>query len=206
MRILLIWLIFVLFSREKVIAVLLAAGASPGSLTDPTPSDATGRIAADLAAMNGYEGIAGYLAEASLTSHLTSLKLDAVNGHEAVEVVSEKSIVHASSGMSEDELSLKDSLAAVRNAAQAATRIQSAFRAYSFSKRHVKDLCLNEFGISDETARAIALAQASHAMLGNHHKKLNLAATQIQCKYRAWKGRKDFISLRKHVVKIQVCT
>ena len=147
--------------------------------------------------------MAGYLAEASLTSHLTSLKLNAVNGHEVVEVVSEKSIVHRSSGMNEDELSLKDSLAAVRNAAQAATRIQSAFRAYSFHKRHVKCLCLNEFGISEQ--EAFALGQASHSMLGGHHDKLNLAATRIQCKYRGWKGRKDFISLRKHVVKIQAC-
>ncbi|MCO5612681.1 hypothetical protein L7F22_066950 [Adiantum nelumboides] len=195
--------------REKVIALLLAADASPGALTDPTPSDSTGRTASDLAASSGHDGIAGYLGEAIVTSHFTSLNLRelsklsvAVGYDQAVEVMSERStVVDASLGV--DDLSLKDSLAAVRNAAQAEACITATFRAYSFHKKNRKEgSVLDEFGMLKEEARAFAAAQ-SNSRRYSALEKSNLAATQIQCKYRGWKVRNDFLSLKKHVVRIQ---
>lgn len=199
--------------REKIIALLLAADAAPGALTDPTPTDPTGRTASDLAASSGHNGIAGYLGEAIVTSHLSSLNLHesemskvsaAVAGDQAIDTLSEKSTaVDASLGITDYELSLRDSLAAVRNAAQAEARITATFRAYSFlKKREIQDSGLNEFGMLEEEARAFAAAQTSQRAYPGHEKS-NLAATQIQCKYRGWKVRSDFLALKRQVVKIQ---
>ncbi|KAI5061207.1 hypothetical protein GOP47_0023712 [Adiantum capillus-veneris] len=193
--------------REKVIALLLAAGASAGALTDPTPSDPTGRTASDLAASHGHDGIAAYLGEAIVTSHFTSLNLSemsklsvAVACDQAIGVMSERStVVGANLGV--DDLSL--SLAAVRNASQAEACITATFRAYSFQRKKEKEeSVLDEYGMLEEEARAFAAAQStSRGYLPLE--KSNLAATQIQCKYRGWKVRSDFLSLKKHVVRIQ---
>lgn len=79
----------------------------------------------------------------------------------------------------------------------------ATFRAYSFQrKRQTQDSSLNEFGVFEEEARAFAAAQTGQRVnLG--HEKSNLAATQIQCKYRGWKARSDFLALKRQVVKIQ---
>ncbi|XP_054805845.1 calmodulin-binding transcription activator 4 isoform X2 [Prosopis cineraria] len=164
------------FGREKMTASLIASGAFAGAVTDPTTQDPTGKTAASIAANSGHKGLAGYLAEVSLTSHLSSLTLEEselskgsaeLDAELTVSTVSKEHLT-----ASEDQISLKDTLAAVRNAAQAAARIQSAFRAHSFRKR-----------------REAAISAA--------------AAISIQKKYRGWKGRKDFLALRQKVVKIQ---
>jgi len=51
------------FGREKMVAALLAAGASAGAVTDPSKEDPNGKPPASIAAMNGHQGLAGYLSE-----------------------------------------------------------------------------------------------------------------------------------------------
>jgi len=199
------------YGREKTVAALIAADASAGAVTDPTPKFPSGRTAADIAAASGHGGIAGYLAEASLTSHLSTLTLGeneiskasaAVEADRAVESVSNRSGIQQTAGTTEDQLSLKDSLAAVRNSAQAAARIQAAFRAHSFRKRqqNSEGVC-NEYGMTQADLHGISTIQRT---LRNHRdQKFNKAATCIQRKFRGWKGRKEFLTLRQHVVKIQ---
>lgn len=59
-----------------MVASLIALGASAGALTDPSSHDPTGRNAAYIAATSGHKGLAGYLSELALTSHLSSLTLE----------------------------------------------------------------------------------------------------------------------------------
>eukprot|EP00249_Psilotum_nudum_P023419 c28864_g1_i1 orf=423-4043(-) len=199
---------------EKTVVSLLAAGAAAGAKTDPTPEFPAGQTPSDLASSCGHKGIAGYLAESSLTSHLSSLVLKegmmdnfsvTLAGEKAVETVSERSSIQLGSGGSVDQLSLQDSLAAVRNAAQAAARIQSAFRAHSFKNRQVNSYSgEDEWGISDEQARSIIACQKMHK--SGHSSRdeiLHTAAIRIQCKFRGWKFRRDFLLRRQCVVKIQ---
>ncbi|KAF7137542.1 hypothetical protein RHSIM_Rhsim07G0149000 [Rhododendron simsii] len=59
----------------------MSLGAPPDALTDPNPIYPSGQTAADLASSNGHKGIAGYLAESALSSHLTTLQLkDTIEG------------------------------------------------------------------------------------------------------------------------------
>ncbi|KAM0857386.1 hypothetical protein ACQ4PT_048502 [Festuca glaucescens] len=200
------------FGREKMVAALLAAGASATAVADPTAQDPVGKTAAFLASEQGHMGLAGYLSEVSLTSYLASLTIEesditkgsaAVEAERAVQSISQRSAqLH---GGTEDELSLKDSLAAVRNAAQAAARIQNAFRAFSFRKRQHKDARLkDEYGMTqediDELAAVSRLYNQHHVSNGQFCDK---AAVSIQKKYKGWKGRKNFLNMRRNVVKIQ---
>ncbi|XP_008807442.1 calmodulin-binding transcription activator 4-like [Phoenix dactylifera] len=198
------------FGRENMVAELLAAGASAGAVTDPTPQDPVGKTPGFIASARGHKGLAGYLSEVALTSHLSSLTMEEnqiskvsaeVEAERAVESISQRSVqIHG--GGTEDELSLKDSLAAVRNAAQAAARIQAAFRAHSFRKRRYKAaLSQDDYGMTQEDIQG--LSAASRLFHGSHDQKFDKAALSIQKKYRGWKGRKDFLTLRHHVVKIQ---
>lgn len=122
-----------------MVAELLAKGASATVVTDPTPQDPLGKTPGFLASLKGHTGLAAYLSEVALTTHLSSLTVEEteiskgsaeLEAEKAVENIAQKTI--QSRGATEDELSLKDSLAAVRNASQAAARIQGAFRAFSF--------------------------------------------------------------------------
>uniref|UniRef100_A0ACD5UXH9 Uncharacterized protein n=1 Tax=Avena sativa TaxID=4498 RepID=A0ACD5UXH9_AVESA len=200
------------FGREKMVAALLAAGASAPAVADPTAQDPVGKTAAFLASERGHMGLAAYLSEVSLTSYLASLTIEesditkgsaAVEAERAVKSISQRSAqLH---GGTEDELSLKDSLAAVRNAAQAAARIQNAFRAFSFRKRQHKDARLkDEYGMTqediDELAAASRLYNQHHVSNGQFCDK---AAVSIQKKYKGWKGRRNFLNMRRNVVKIQ---
>ncbi|PAN37806.1 hypothetical protein PAHAL_7G124100 [Panicum hallii] len=200
------------FGREKMVAALLAAGASATAVTDPTAQDPVGKTAAFLASERGHTGLAGYLSEVSLTSYLASLTIEEsdvskgsaeIEAERAVESISQRSAqLH---GGTEDELSMKDSLAAVRNAAQAAARIQNAFRAFSFRKRQQKTARLrDEYGMTqediDELAAASRLYHQAHASSGQFYDK---AAVSIQKKYKGWKGRKHFLNMRRNAVKIQ---
>ncbi|PKU82672.1 calmodulin-binding transcription activator 4-like isoform X1 [Dendrobium catenatum] len=193
------------FGREKMAAALLATGAFAGAVTDPTPQDPVGKTAGAIAAASGHNGLAGYLSEAYLTDYLYSIKgLTVVEDEKIVESISERS-ASVQVGETEDALSLKDSLAAVRNAAQAAARIQAAFRAHSFKKRQEKEaMNRDEYGMTSEEMHCLASSIKIQKTLNSYpDQKLDKAALSIQTKYRGWKGRKAFLSFRQRVVKIQ---
>lgn len=194
--------------RERTVAFLISQGASAGLLTDPTPRYPRGRTPADLASSNGDKGIAGYLAETALSDHLELLRLkDAAanakeidtSGSKAVQTVSERTATPVIYG---EGLSLKDSLAAVCNATQAAARIHQVFRVQSFQKKQLKEHGGHEFGLSDERALSL-LALKTAKTSGQHDEPVHAAAVRIQNKFRSWKGRKDFLIMRQRIVKIQ---
>ncbi|XP_077250382.1 calmodulin-binding transcription activator 4-like isoform X2 [Tasmannia lanceolata] len=202
-----------LFGREKMVAALLAADASAGAVTDPTSRDTTGKTPASIAAASGHKGLAGYLSEVALTSHLLSLRFEqneiskgsaAVEAERTVESISDRR-GDIPVDTIEDQISLKESLAAVRNAAQAAAQIQSAFRAHSFRRRQQRDSeSCDEYGMTPTDIRELSAAskfQRDSRSLHDHN--LNKAALSIQKNYRGWKRRKEFLTLRRHVVKIQ---
>ena len=196
------------FSREETVIMLIKLGASPGAVDDPTPNFPGGRTAADLASNRGHKGIAGYLAEADLITHLSSLTVNQnVVGNDAATTAAQKAIetsaqVASSNGALDEHCSLKGSLAAVRKSAHAAALIQAAFRARSFRDRQLtkgnddmSEVSL-ELGILGSLNR---LQRMSH--FGDY---LHTAAAKIQQKYRGWKGRKEFLKIRNRIVKIQV--
>lgn len=193
-----------------MVAALIASGALAGAVTDPNSQDPTGRTPASVAATNGHRGLAGYLSEMSLTGHLLSLTMEESQlskGSAAVEAErTVNSISNTSSYTDEDRDSLKDTLAAVRSAAQAAARIQSAFRAHSFQKRQQREATVaidgDEYTILSNDIPGIS---AASKLAFRNTRDYNSAALSIQKKYRGWKGRKDFLSFRQKVVKIQVC-
>ncbi|GLU06224.1 hypothetical protein SLE2022_232720 [Rubroshorea leprosula] len=197
------------FGREKMVAALIASGASAGAVTDPHSQDPIGKTAASIAESSGHMGLAGYLSEVALTSHLSSLTLEesefSKGSAEMAAELTVKSISKGATASIEDQLSLKDTLAAVRNAAQAAARIQNAFRAHSFRKRQqieaaVDAAALDEYGLcADDIQELSALSKLTYGNARHY----NTAALSIQKKYRGWKGRKDFLELRQKVVKIQ---
>lgn len=199
--------IFCSKKREKMVAELLAAGASAGAVTDPSHLDPTGKTPASIAATCGHKGLAGYLSEISLTSH-PSLQLHQTEmARNSADIEAERAAVDSISKLnlvSKEDLSLKDTLAAVRNATQAAARIQSAFRAHSFRRRQQKET--DEYGSGDEYGILPSDIEGLSAVskLAFRHGNDHNAALSIQKKYRGWKGRKDFLALRQKVVKIQV--
>ncbi|XP_041993784.1 calmodulin-binding transcription activator 2-like isoform X1 [Salvia splendens] len=193
------------YGREDVVAVLVSLGASPGPLTDPSAEYPLGRTPADLASSSGHKGISGFLAETSLTSHLSTLRVNdggtaEVSSLEPIQTVSERLAVPRTGADVPDTLSLKDSLAAVCNATQAAARIHQIFRIQSFQRKKLIDQ-----EESDEllTPDAISLVAAKPSRLGHSDGMANTAALQIQKKYRGWKKRKEFLLIRQKIVKIQ---
>lgn len=195
--------------RERTVGFLISLGADPGALTDPTPKHPPGRTPADLASSNGHKGIAGYLAESSLSSHLSHLELkENKQGEnvqafgEAVQTVAERTATPALDGDWPHGVSLKDSLAAVRNATQAAARIHQVFRVQSFQRKQLKEYGGSEFGLSDEHALSLLAMKTNRA--GQHDEPVHAAAVRIQNKFRSWKGRRDFLLIRQRIIKIQV--
>lgn len=192
------------FGRERTVASLVSLGAAPGVVTDPSPKYPSGRTPADLASANGHKGIAGYLAESALSAHLSSLQLDTKDG-DAAEIpgaVSERSATPISDGDLPDGLSLKDSLAAVCNATQAAARIHQVYRMQSFQKKQLKEYGDDAFGMSEEEQALSFLAVKTHKSV-QHDLPVHAAAIRIQNKFRSWKGRKEFLIIRQRIVKIQ---
>ncbi|TVU48115.1 hypothetical protein EJB05_07740 [Eragrostis curvula] len=192
--------------RERTVVALIALGAAPGALTDPTPYFPSGSTPADLASTNGYKGISGFLAESSLTSHLQTLNLKEAMGSNASEIsglpgigdVTER--VAPSVGEDFQSGSMGDSLGAVRNAAQAAARIYQVFRVQSFQRKQAVQYGDDNGAVSDE--RALSLLSVKPSKPGQLD-PLHAAATRIQNKYRGWKGRKEFLLIRQRIVKIQ---
>ncbi|XP_043719498.1 calmodulin-binding transcription activator 1-like isoform X2 [Telopea speciosissima] len=195
--------------RERAIVALVSLGAAPGALTDPTPKHPSGRTPADLASGNGHKGIAGYLAESSLTSHLSSLTLkDTSDGNvpgnseiNAVQTVSERTATPVTDGEVPEGLSLKDSLTAVCNATQAAARIHQVFRIQSFHRKQLIEYGDDKFGMSNE--RALSLVTVKTHKPGLPDEPVHAAAIRIQNKFRGWKGRKEFLIIRQRIVKLQ---
>ncbi|GJX05581.1 ankyrin repeat-containing protein [Tanacetum coccineum] len=163
------------FGREKMVTEILASGAYPGAVTDPSQQNLIGKTRASIAETYGHKGLAGYLSDVALTSHLSSLTLKESELSKCSADVEAERTVNSISNQNlvvEDHLSLKDAIAAVRNAAQTA---------------------LHEYGILPSEIEA--LSAVSKLTFGNarHHN----AALAIQKKYRGWKGRKDYLTLRK---------
>ncbi|KAJ8493544.1 hypothetical protein OPV22_015265 [Ensete ventricosum] len=192
--------------RERTVGALITMGAAPGLLTDPTPEFPSGRTPADLASANGHKGIAGFLAESSLTSHLSSLTLDP-KGSDIPDFASltgiddaEQSALAVADGDLQAGLSLKDSLSAVRNASQAAARIYQVFRVQSFHRKKIESAG-DKSVMSDE--QALSLLSIKSQKTGQSDMPMHAAAIRIQNKFRGWKGRKDFLIIRQRIVKIQ---
>ncbi|KAL4381261.1 hypothetical protein AHAS_Ahas04G0115800 [Arachis hypogaea] len=103
------------------------AGAYAGAVTDPTSANPVGKTATAIATSNGHKGLAGYILEVALTSHLSSLTLKECEiDKDTAEFEVELTINHASNEnivFTANGVSLAD----VKNAALAAARIQATF-------------------------------------------------------------------------------
>ncbi|KAI3936847.1 hypothetical protein MKW92_033557 [Papaver armeniacum] len=190
------------YGREETVVSLVKLGASPGAVEDPTSKFPGGRTAADLASSRGHKGIAGYLAEADLTSHLSLMTIKesvidsvaaSIAAEKAIETVEEQSIAPDQS--KEGLFSIKSSQEAVKKSAQAADLIKAAFFARSF--HHKKEFVKIKDEISEIPADIVTVASFTNKVSSMNHFTDYLhsasAALKIQHKYRGWKARKDFL-------------
>ncbi|XAR57019.1 hypothetical protein NMG60_11025017 [Bertholletia excelsa] len=183
--------------REKMVAALLSAGAKPNLVSDPTSESPGGCIAADLASKQGHDGLAAYLAEKALVAHFEDMKI-AGNASGSLQTTTPDSV--NPSNLSEDELYLKDTLAAYRTAADAAARIHAAFRENSLKQR---TKAIQFSSPEDEARNIIAAMKIQHAFRSYEARKKMAAAARIQLRFRSWKIRKEFLKLRRQTIKIQ---
>ncbi|OIW20489.1 hypothetical protein TanjilG_13555 [Lupinus angustifolius] len=193
------------FGREETAIALLKLGATPSAVEDPTSAFPQGQTAADLASSRGHKGIAGYLAEADLTSQLSTLTVNEnVIDNVATTVAADSDFESTgadSSYMTMDEQHhLKESLAAFRKSALAAASIQAAFRARSFRQRQ---LSKSSNDTSEAAFDLVADASDKVQKMAHFEDYLHSAALSIQKRYRGWKRRKDFLKIRNRIVKIQ---
>ncbi|KAK4744555.1 hypothetical protein SAY87_010867 [Trapa incisa] len=188
------------YGREKMVASLLSAGAKSNLVTDPTPENPGGCIAADLASRNGHEGLAAYLAEEGLIRHIKDMSLAGNISGPLLTYDTQSPSLSENSTLTEDEMYLKDTLAAYRTAAGAAARIQSAFRERSFKIRSKQVQFSNP---EDDTKKIIAAMRIQHAFRNYELKKQMAAAARIQHRFWTWKLRRDFLNMRRQVIKIQ---
>ncbi|XP_021607349.1 calmodulin-binding transcription activator 3 isoform X2 [Manihot esculenta] len=195
------------FGREETVIELVRLGVDPTLVDDPTSAFPGGQTAADLASSQGHKGIAGFLAEAFLTSHLSSLNIkenitDTIDATIAAEKPTEAAaqVAFPLDGGADDGFSLKGTLAAVRKSTLAAALIQAAYRSSSFRYR--------QFPKSNDDSE-VSLDLAALGPLNKYQRRsdfedyLHSAAARIQQKYRGWKGRKEFLKIRNRIVKIQ---
>ncbi|XP_074321956.1 calmodulin-binding transcription activator 6-like isoform X1 [Apium graveolens] len=183
--------------REDMVATLLSVGAKPNLVTDPTSENPGGCTAADLASKHGYDGLAAYLAEKGLLQHFADMTI-AGNVSGSLQITATNP---TSPGIfTEEELHLKDTLAAYRTAADAAARIQAAFREQSLK---VQANAVKFSNPEDEARNIIAAMKIQQAYRNHGTRKKMLAAVQIQHRFRTWKMRRDFLKLRRHTIKIQ---
>ncbi|CAL5198962.1 unnamed protein product [Lathyrus oleraceus] len=183
--------------REKMVAALLSVGAKPYLVTDPTHQNPGGYTAADLAHTRGYHGLAAYLSEKFLVEQFNDMSL-AGNTSGSLET----STYHPvnSKNLTEEELYLKDALAAYRTAADAAARIQQAYRKHSL-KLQMKAV---EFSSPEAEERKIVAAMKIQRAFRNFEtKKVMASAARIQYRSRTRKICKDFLNMRSQDIKIQ---
>ncbi|KAL2921194.1 Calmodulin-binding transcription activator 5 [Bienertia sinuspersici] len=189
------------YGREKMVAALLSAGAKPNLVTDPTSENPGGCTAADLAAKRGFEGLAAYLSEKALVQQFEDMKIAGNAGGSIETHTYETANANANSNdITEDELNLKDTLAAYRTAADAAARIQVAFREHTLKQR-TKDVEL--LSPEAEARYIVAALKIQHAFRNYELKKQMAAAARIQYRFRTWKIRKEFLNMRRKATKIQ---
>ncbi|XP_017222907.1 calmodulin-binding transcription activator 6 [Daucus carota subsp. sativus] len=183
--------------REDMVAILLSAGAKANLVTDPTSENPGGCTAADLASKNGYDGLGAYLAEKGLVQHFEDMNL-AGNVSGSLQITTTNP---TSPGIfTEEELYLKDTLAAYRTAADAAARIQAAFREQSLK---VQADAAKFSSPEDEARHIVAAMKIQHAYRKHDTRKKMVAAVKIQHRFHTWKMRKDFLNLRRQTIKIQ---
>ncbi|XP_052189307.1 calmodulin-binding transcription activator 6-like isoform X2 [Diospyros lotus] len=185
------------YGRENMVAALLSAGAKPYVVTDPSSENPDGCTAADLASSNGHDGLAAFLAEKALVSHFKDMTM-AGNVSGSLQSSTPNSVNNWN--LNEDELYLKDSLAAYRTAADAAARIQAAFREQSFKLRKK---AVQVSTPEDEARSIIAAMKIQHAFRKYEMGKKMAAAGRIQHRFRTWKIRKEFLNMRRQAIKIQ---
>ncbi|KAK9672994.1 hypothetical protein RND81_12G139400 [Saponaria officinalis] len=183
------------YRREGMVAALLSLGAKPNLVSDPTPENPSGCTPADLAYKQGYEGLAAYLSEKALVQQFEDMKSAGnVGGFLGTPTEIKPS------NISEDEIYLKDTLTAYRTAADAAARIQVAFRERSL-KQKAKDI---EVDNSEAQARYIVSAmRIQHAFRNYEARKKMAAAAHIQHRFRTWKLRREFLNMRRQAIRIQ---
>ncbi|MBA0696686.1 hypothetical protein Goari_003218 [Gossypium aridum] len=182
---------------EKMVAVLLSAGAKPNLVTDPTTQNPSGCTAADLASLNGYDGLAAYLSEEALVAQFNDM---ALAGNASGSLQTSRTEATNLVNLKEDELYLRETLAAYRTAADAAARINTAFRAHSFK---VRAKAVESYNAEEEARSIIAAMKIQHAFRNYEAKRKMAAAARIQYRFRTWKIRKDFLNMRRQAIKIQ---
>ncbi|XVF38828.1 hypothetical protein REPUB_Repub20aG0135800 [Reevesia pubescens] len=185
------------YGREKMVAVLLSAGAKPNLVTDPTTQNPIGCTAADLASLKGFEGLAAYLSEEALVAQFNDM---AVAGNASGSLQTSKIEATNLDNANEDELYLKETLAAYRTAADAAARIHTAFREHSLK---IRTKAVEYSNPEDEARNIVAALKIQHAFRNYETKKKLAAAARIQYRFRTWKQRKDFLNMRRQAIKIQ---
>ncbi|XP_044486779.1 calmodulin-binding transcription activator 5-like isoform X2 [Mangifera indica] len=183
--------------REKMVATLLSAGAKPNLVTDPTSENPGGCTVADLASKQGYDGLAAFLSEQALVAQFNDMT---IAGNITGTLPTGTTETVDNQKLTEDELYMKDSLTAYRYAAEAAARIQVAFREHSL-KVQAKAVQLSN--PEDEAQSIIAAMKIQHAFHNFNMRKKMAAAARIQHRFRTWKIRKDFLNMRRQAVKIQ---
>lgn len=190
--------------------MLVQLGAAAGAVEDPTPEFPGGQKAADLASSRGHKGIAGFLAETDLVSHLSSLTFNgSVTDNATSGVKSDNTVQNAGiydfppDEVPKEEISLRGSLDAVRNSTHAASLIQDAFRVRSY--RH-RQMIKSNSDLSENPLDLVALGCLSKVRKMHDFDDYlhSAAARKIQQKYRGWKGRKEFLKIRERIVNIQV--
>ncbi|KAJ4954433.1 hypothetical protein NE237_011216 [Protea cynaroides] len=185
------------YGRKEMVAVLLSAGAKPNLVTDPTPEFPGGCTAADLASKNGFDGLAAYLAEKGLIAQMEAMY---VSGNLSGSPETSSTALVDPINLSEDELCLKDTLAAYRTAAEAAARMQSAFRENSL---RLRTKAVQSFTPENEARTIVAAMRIQHAFRNHEMRKRMAAAARIQYRFRTWKIRREFLNMRRQAIKIQ---
>ncbi|PWA82279.1 IQ motif, EF-hand binding site [Artemisia annua] len=191
------------YGRGKSVAALLSAGANPNLVTDPTSENPGGCTPADLASKSGHEGLAAFLAEKALLAHFKAMTLAGnVSGSlQSTIPADDDSVINGpETNITEEDQYLKDTLAAYRRTADAAARIQAAFREQSFK---LKSKAVEFANTEDEARCIIAAMRIQHAFRKHETKKQMAAAVHIQHRFRTWKVRKDFLNKRRQAIRIQ---
>ena len=188
---------------------LFSLDAAPGALTDPTPEFPSGRTPADLASVNGHKGIAGFLAESSLTKHLSILTLKDLSSGNSASLASGMEAfidVERAATLAIDR-NMEVGLKAIRKAALAAARIHQVFRVESFRRKKLLDLARDgKFGNTkhdNDDEYALSILPELSKRSGQSDGPL-AAVIRIQNKFRGWKGRREFLVTRQRIIKIQV--
>ncbi|PHT33177.1 hypothetical protein CQW23_29514, partial [Capsicum baccatum] len=184
------------YGREKMVATLLSAGAKPNLVTDPTSENLGGCTASDVASKNGHEGLGAYLAEKAIVAQFKDMAL-AGNISGSLQTTTEST---NPGNFTEEELNLKDSLAAYCTAADADARSQAAFRERSLKARTKAVESSNQ---EMEARNIIAAMKIQHAFRNYEMQKQLAAAARIQYRFRTWKMRKEFLHIRRQAIKIQ---